>query len=1446
MSFPTTPGAAYLVQFSEDLSGPWQDLQLMVADLGQYAAVVPDTGAGTRPQRFYRVTVQDSAPTPTPTFVPTATPSTTGTPTPTPGTVVTPTPTAIFIPPVGVLTPTPTLGPLEPNAPPVVSAGNNKIAVINEPVQLAGSASDDGKPTYGTLTTYWTIVAGPVSVTPSNPSQLSTTAVFPQPGIYIARLTASDSELSVSSEATITVSANGDAVYPSARSTRGTEFWIAFPGIGYQAIPTPTPIERPAARSSPGNGELPDTITPIDDAIPVLSVLIAAEQGATGTVQVPGLSSVQSFSIAAGATKRITLPPGAMISANDYAENKGVFIQSDRPVTVFAVSRRDLYSQRDPNFPQNDIFLPRLADSLTAYLVHPVPSLGTSYRIVAPGTFYGSGFTIVATDDDTAVTIDLVVSYGSRTAGVPYQVVLQRGQTYQFRTNAPVYGEETGTIVTSTKPVVVLGGNDFRGGVFDFGNAYASQMSPTNFGGTQFVLRRLDPRYSDKPYEVTVMATDGEAEVFLNGEDVGRTFEWFPLILSLTGTNRLQTDKGVQIFESTQDRIRFVPAYGLMTDFTMTLVPSVSNGSSSYLLSPLADEHSATLATITISNAVRPSLRLNGADVDDALFATVAGTDFLTAQIPLSAGPSLLTADKPFRVWLSGFSPISNRVVFGTTVLDSYLGSFATPAGLEFGDLEADSTISLVNDPQAVAPGQTATVTARVLNGAGKPLGGIRIDYAITGVNTAAGHAYTDFEGYANFQYTGQASGADLVIASAGSQLAQGQVIWSFGAPPPTPTPLVLTPTPLPTRVPVPTRTPTPTATRVPTPTPTLRPGTPTRTPTPTPTAPTPTPSPTPTVTPVAVNTQYVNIYLEGAGASRTVLLGQPILVRATADRPALLDEFYIQANSGRLPDYKDPANPPESFVYSRWAHWFPPAVGDYEVSVVANPVSGVVVNLPAVATVHVVAAPVDPELPPVAEYAANPTGPTEVAVKWPVVAAGRPIASVRIERRRADQSDWTVVGTFDQRTAEGWSGGSLFVTDIGLKPSTDYYYRFSYLSDGGASSPPSAEMMAKTLATFPRFAVVDLTAEIARAVQARSRTAKSSSQANRPSTTESALMGDGRVIAINSNAEAVVEQIIDGVRSYWLWSPPVGATEIPGGTAGRGGFVATGLADSGRVSGRWDTGERNFDLSVRYHAAYWDPGDITPTDLTPLDIETHQPVLERYFDEIVFQFMPNPIPMSWSANGVNSSGLVAGMVTRNKGHNAPGSNANYAARWDIGSPPESVEFLKILPKSPDLMGFDASAYAMAESGIAAGSSLKSALALGADQRNQRDHYHAFSSLPPDNKPGASDPIDLGTGGGWHSEGWGVNNLGQVTGVTTISPDDPYWRTQAYVTAGGGQPITSVLPTLHGSSEQFPNGYGFAQAVNDAGWVVGQSLADPSQAARADGVGGKATAACGK
>jgi hypothetical protein len=89
------------------------------------------------------------------------------------------------------------------NQAPGAYAGPDAQVVIPRTITLSGVAGDDGLPN-GTLTTTWSKLSGPGTVTFADPSQLQTTASFSAPGSYVLQLTASDGALSTISTLAVT------------------------------------------------------------------------------------------------------------------------------------------------------------------------------------------------------------------------------------------------------------------------------------------------------------------------------------------------------------------------------------------------------------------------------------------------------------------------------------------------------------------------------------------------------------------------------------------------------------------------------------------------------------------------------------------------------------------------------------------------------------------------------------------------------------------------------------------------------------------------------------------------------------------------------------------------------------------------------------------------------------------------------------------------------------------------------------------------------------------------------------------------------------------------------------------------------------------------------------------------------------------------------------------
>ncbi len=92
------------------------------------------------------------------------------------------------------------------NTAPTANAGSNQTITLPNNAVLSGSTSDDGLPNPpASISTAWGVVSGPGSVTFGNASSVNTTSSFGIDGIYVLRLTATDSVLSSSDDIQITV-----------------------------------------------------------------------------------------------------------------------------------------------------------------------------------------------------------------------------------------------------------------------------------------------------------------------------------------------------------------------------------------------------------------------------------------------------------------------------------------------------------------------------------------------------------------------------------------------------------------------------------------------------------------------------------------------------------------------------------------------------------------------------------------------------------------------------------------------------------------------------------------------------------------------------------------------------------------------------------------------------------------------------------------------------------------------------------------------------------------------------------------------------------------------------------------------------------------------------------------------------------------------------------------
>ncbi|MEL7162892.1 MAG: IgGFc-binding protein, partial [Bacteroidota bacterium] len=170
----------------------------------------------------------------------------------------------------------------------------------------------------------------------------------------------------------------------------------------------------------------------------------SARKATSGTISIPGTGFSETFTVAENGVVRIPLPAGAETLGSESVRRAAVHVVTNDVVSVYIHQYFGFRSE--------------------ATLVLPTPALGTDYRVLAyrgrpDDVNYPSTFAVVATEDDTEITISElpVATEGGRFPGDVITRTLNRGDTYQVRA-ANGSTDLTGTLVTASTPVAVYAG----------------------------------------------------------------------------------------------------------------------------------------------------------------------------------------------------------------------------------------------------------------------------------------------------------------------------------------------------------------------------------------------------------------------------------------------------------------------------------------------------------------------------------------------------------------------------------------------------------------------------------------------------------------------------------------------------------------------------------------------------------------------------------------------------------------------------------------------------------------------------------------------------------------------------------------------------------------------------------------------------------------------------
>ncbi len=470
---------------------------------------------------------------------------------------------------------------------------------------------------------------------------------------------------------------------------------------------------------------------------PTLTLFITSGVNTSGTVTIPGLGFNQAFSVTANTVTPVIVPTSLSVHVNDVVDNNGIHVTANDEVTVYGLNQ-----------------IPFTTD---AYLGLPTDVLGTEYLLLnySPG-FSGSQLGIVGTVNGTTVTINLASNAAGHTAGVPYNITLNQGQTYELETSS---GDLSGTLITSTQPVGVMGA--VRCANIPPGASYCDHICemipPTSTFGTSFGAVPLKSRINGDTWRF--MASENNTTVKINGVAEAPINRGQFIEKILTTQSYIESDKPILVAEYANGS----GFSGNPGDPFMMLIPSLQQFLPGYTLTTVSG-FVAHYINLVAPNSIVGQLTLDGVAVPASEFTPIGTSGFSGAQLTVTDGSHTLAGALPFGAFQYGFNADD---------------SYGYAGGQSFSPVATVNSLTLTPVTGTGSINTQQCFSALVKDQFNNPVVGVRVDFNISGPNAATSFANTDASGIATFCYTGANAGKDVITASIGNISDVSEFTWT-------------------------------------------------------------------------------------------------------------------------------------------------------------------------------------------------------------------------------------------------------------------------------------------------------------------------------------------------------------------------------------------------------------------------------------------------------------------------------------------------------------------------------------------------------------------------------------------------------------------------------------------------------------------------------------------
>lgn len=240
-------------------------------------------------------------------------------------------------------------------------------------------------------------------------------------------------------------------------------------------------------------------------------VLISAKRDCTGTISSPRSGWREDFSVRAGNITTIEVPEE--IAYHDDQHNESI---QDKGLLIVTSDTTSVYCTNIAN------------NSFDASYILPIQALADEYIIqcceqssTATGysSYETSAMLIVAAEDNTSIDITPSrTTLGGHAANQEFSITLNRGQSYQLRSQRGQDLSGTHVIARDCKKIAVFNGNTLTCVPANMDNGYDhvfEQAMPLRSWGKNFVVTSSKDRVRD---QVKITSSAGHNQVFKNGE----------------------------------------------------------------------------------------------------------------------------------------------------------------------------------------------------------------------------------------------------------------------------------------------------------------------------------------------------------------------------------------------------------------------------------------------------------------------------------------------------------------------------------------------------------------------------------------------------------------------------------------------------------------------------------------------------------------------------------------------------------------------------------------------------------------------------------------------------------------------------------------------------------------------------------------------------------------